>query len=172
MSQLRGFSANRRPRASRRALKKALGDRDEVLQGGWPLPRAKTYFPEKRAAIAVVSLRKSHKVAVSSTNNNNITQVSIGQVIVWILVGGFAGALAGRVVTLKKEGLGRWMNFLVGIVGALLGGELFKLLRIDFGLGDLKVTFEDLIAAFVGSLLVIFVWRIIMKTRAKKVDKD
>ena len=83
--------------------------------------------------------------------------MSIGQIIVWIIVGGFAGTLAGRVVTLKKEGLGRWMNFLVGIVGALLGGALFKLLRIDFGLGDLKVTFEDLIAAFVGSLLVIFV---------------
>jgi uncharacterized membrane protein YeaQ/YmgE (transglycosylase-associated protein family) len=105
-------------------------------------------------------------------NNNNITQVSIGQVIVWIIVGGFAGTLAGRVVTLKKEGLGRWTNFLVGIAGALLGGELFKLLRIDFGLGDLKVTFEDLIAAFVGSLVVILVWRIIMKMRAKKVEKD
>ena len=105
-------------------------------------------------------------------NNNNITQVSIGQVIVWIIVGGFAGTLAGRAVTLKKEGLGRWTNFLVGIAGALLGGELFKLLRIDFGLGDLKVTFEDLIAAFVGSLLVILVWRIIMKMRAKKVEKD
>lgn len=68
-------------------------------------------------------------------------------------------------------GLGRWTKLLVGIVGALLGGELFKLLRIDFGLGDLKVTFEDLIAAFVGSLLVIFVWRIIVKMRAKKVKK-
>jgi len=98
--------------------------------------------------------------------------VSIGQIIVWIIVGGFAGTLAGRVVTLKKEGLGRWINFLVGIIGALLGGALFKLLRIDFGLGDLKVTFDDLIAAFVGSLLVIFVWRIIAKIRANKGRKD
>jgi uncharacterized membrane protein YeaQ/YmgE (transglycosylase-associated protein family) len=97
--------------------------------------------------------------------------MSIGQVIVWIIVGGFAGTLAGRVVTLKKEGLGRWMNFLVGIVGALLGGGLFKLFRIDFGLGDLKVTFEDLIAAFVGSLLVIFLLRIIAKIRANKGPK-
>ncbi|PWT85402.1 MAG: GlsB/YeaQ/YmgE family stress response membrane protein [Acidobacteria bacterium] len=101
-----------------------------------------------------------------------MTEMSIGQVIVWIIVGGFAGTLAGRVVTLKKEGLGRWINFLVGIIGALLGGALFKLLRIDFGLGDLKVTFDDLIAAFVGSLLVIFVWRIIAKIRANKGRKD
>ena len=98
--------------------------------------------------------------------------MSIGQVIVWIIVGGFAGTLAGRVVTWKKEGLGRWMNFLVGIVGAFLGGELFKLFRIDLGLGDLKVTFEDLIAAFLGSLAVIFAWRIMMKIRAKTAKKD
>jgi uncharacterized membrane protein YeaQ/YmgE (transglycosylase-associated protein family) len=94
--------------------------------------------------------------------------MSIGQIVVWIIVGGFAGTLAGRVVTLKKEGLGRWLNFLVGVIGAFIGGEVFRLLRIDFGLGDLKVTFEDLIAAFLGSLLVIFVWRIIGKIRSKK----
>ena len=97
--------------------------------------------------------------------------MSIGQIIVWIIVGGFAGTIAGRIVTWKKEGFGHWTNFLVGIVGALLGGELFKLFRIDFGLGDLKITFEDLIAAFVGSVLVIFVWRIIAKIKARKVEK-
>jgi uncharacterized membrane protein YeaQ/YmgE (transglycosylase-associated protein family) len=93
--------------------------------------------------------------------------MNIGQIIVWIIVGGFAGTLAGRAVTLKKEGLGRWMNLLIGMAGAVIGGELFRLFRIDFGLGELKVSFEDLIAAFLGSLLVIFAWRIIVKTKAK-----
>ena len=93
--------------------------------------------------------------------------MNIGQVIVWIIVGGFAGTLAGRAVTLKKEGLGRWANFLVGMIGAVIGGELFKLFRIDLGLGELKVTFEDLIAAFAGSLLVIFLWRVFARSRAK-----
>ena len=94
--------------------------------------------------------------------------MNIGQIIVWIIVGGFAGTLAGRVVTWKKEGLGRWANLLVGMIGAVIGGELFKLFRIDFGLGELKVTFEDLIAAFLGSLLVIFAWRIIARLKAKR----
>jgi uncharacterized membrane protein YeaQ/YmgE (transglycosylase-associated protein family) len=93
--------------------------------------------------------------------------MNIGQIIVWIIVGGFAGTLAGRAVTLKKEGLGRWANLLVGMAGAVIGGELFRLFRIDLGLGELKVTFEDLIAAFLGSLLVIFAWRIIARTKAK-----
>jgi uncharacterized membrane protein YeaQ/YmgE (transglycosylase-associated protein family) len=97
--------------------------------------------------------------------------MNIGQIILWIIVGGFAGTLAGRLVTMKKEGLGRWMNLLVGMAGAVIGGELFKLFRIDFGLGELKVTFEDLIAAFLGSLLVVFAWRIILWTKAKDAKK-
>jgi uncharacterized membrane protein YeaQ/YmgE (transglycosylase-associated protein family) len=97
--------------------------------------------------------------------------MNLGQIIVWIVVGGFAGTLAGRAVTLKKEGLGRWTNLLIGMAGAVIGGELFRLFRIDFGLGELKVTFEDLIAAFLGSLLVIFAWRIIAKSKAKGLRK-
>jgi uncharacterized membrane protein YeaQ/YmgE (transglycosylase-associated protein family) len=98
--------------------------------------------------------------------------VNIGQIIVWIIVGGFAGTLAGRAVTLKRQGLGRWTNLVVGMAGAVIGGELFRLFRIDFGLGELKVTFEDLIAAFLGSLLVIFAWRIIARTKVKGAAKN
>jgi uncharacterized membrane protein YeaQ/YmgE (transglycosylase-associated protein family) len=98
--------------------------------------------------------------------------MNIGQFIIWIIVGGFAGTLAGRVVTFKKEGLGRWVNLLVGMVGAAVGGTLVKLLKIDFGLGELKVTFEDLIAAFLGSLLVIFLWRIIVMLKARQATRD
>jgi uncharacterized membrane protein YeaQ/YmgE (transglycosylase-associated protein family) len=98
--------------------------------------------------------------------------MNIGQIIVWIIVGGFAGTLAGRAVTFKKQGLGRWVNLLVGMIGAAIGGELFKLFRIDFGLGELKVTFEDLIAAFLGSLLVIFLWRIIARFKPKNAESQ
>jgi uncharacterized membrane protein YeaQ/YmgE (transglycosylase-associated protein family) len=93
--------------------------------------------------------------------------MNFGQIIVWIVVGGFVGTLAGRAVTLRKEGLGRWMNLLVGIAGAIIGGEFVKLFKVDFGLGELKVSFEELIAAFLGSLLIIFGWRIITKAKTK-----
>lgn len=93
--------------------------------------------------------------------------MNIGQIIVWIIVGGLAGTVAGRAVTFKRAGLGRWTNLLVGMAGAVIGGELFSLFRINFGLGDLKVSFEDLIAAFLGSLLVIFMWRFIARTKTK-----
>ena len=94
--------------------------------------------------------------------------MNLGHIIVWIIVGGLAGTLAGRAVTFKRQGLGRLANLLVGMIGAAIGSELFKLFRINFGLGELKVSFEDLIAAFLGSLLVIFLWRIIAGFKAKK----
>jgi uncharacterized membrane protein YeaQ/YmgE (transglycosylase-associated protein family) len=47
--------------------------------------------------------------------------MNIGQIIVWIIVGGFAGTLAGRAVTLKKEGLGHWANLLIGIGRRIAG---------------------------------------------------
>jgi uncharacterized membrane protein YeaQ/YmgE (transglycosylase-associated protein family) len=82
----------------------------------------------------------------------------LGPIIVWLIVGALAGAVTGRLVTFKKEGLGRWSNIGVGLVGALIGGGLFKVFHIDLGLGEIKITFEDLIAAFVGSLLFVVVW--------------
>jgi uncharacterized membrane protein YeaQ/YmgE (transglycosylase-associated protein family) len=79
----------------------------------------------------------------------------IGKIIVWLVIGALAGTLAGRLVTFSKQGLGKWTNVGLGMVGALVGGFLFWLLNIDLGLGELKITFEDLIAAFVGSLLCV-----------------
>lgn len=89
--------------------------------------------------------------------------LTLGQFIVWLIVGALAGTLVGRLITFKKEGLGRWTNLGVGMVGALIGGLLFRLFNIDLGLGEIKVTFEDLIAAVIGSLLFAGVWWAIKK---------
>ena len=75
--------------------------------------------------------------------------LTLDQFIVWLIVGALAGNLTGRLVTFKKEGLGRWTNVGVGLVGALIGVGLFKVFHIDLGLGEINITFEDLIAAFV-----------------------
>ncbi len=87
--------------------------------------------------------------------------ISIGEIIVWLIIGALAGTLAGRLVTFTKRGFGPWINMGVGMLGALVGGFLFRLFHIDLGLGEIKITFEDLISAFVGSLLCIFAWRLI-----------
>jgi uncharacterized membrane protein YeaQ/YmgE (transglycosylase-associated protein family) len=94
--------------------------------------------------------------------------ISISKIIVWLIVGALAGTVAGRLMTFSKRGFGLWVNMAVGMLGALVGGLVFRLLHIDLGLGEIKITFEDLISAFVGSVLCIIVWRLIRKNAGRE----
>ena len=87
--------------------------------------------------------------------------MTIGKILVWLII----GALAGRLVTFSKQGLGFWTNLIIGMAGALVGGVLFWMFRIDLGLGEIKITGEDLVSAFVGSLLCVGAWKLIQKRR-------
>jgi len=95
----------------------------------------------------------------------------LGKIIVWLIVGAIAGTLASRIVTFSKEGFGKWMNLAIGMLGAVVGGFLFGLLNINLGLGEIKITFEDLISAFAGSLLCIVAWWLIRKALGKRKSK-
>ena len=98
--------------------------------------------------------------------------ITIGELIIWIIVGGFAGAVVGAAVKGKKEGYGKWKNFGIGLVGAVIGGVIFNLFNIDLGLGDLKITFEDLVSALLGSFLLLAVIWIAGKKKKKKPDSS
>jgi uncharacterized membrane protein YeaQ/YmgE (transglycosylase-associated protein family) len=90
--------------------------------------------------------------------------ISLAQLIVWLIVGGLAGALAEMVVTGKREGLGRWPGLAVGLVGALIGGALFRLFYLWPGLESVSISLRDIVAAFIGSLIfLVILW--IIKTR-------
>ena len=52
-----------------------------------------------------------------------------------------AGSLAGSVVTGKWEGLGRWTSLGIGLVGALIGGAIFRLFGIWPGLEAFRFRF-------------------------------
>ncbi len=80
-------------------------------------------------------------------------QITFVQIIVWVIIGALAGSLVGTVIKRTREGFGRWTNLGVGLIGAAVGGFLFDLFQIDLGLGELAISFEDLLAAFVGSLI-------------------
>ena len=79
--------------------------------------------------------------------------LTLADLLVWVVVGMIAGSLAGVVVKRKKEGFGRYVNLGIGLVGALIGGFLFDLLRIDLGLQNVTISLQDIVSAFVGSLL-------------------
>jgi uncharacterized membrane protein YeaQ/YmgE (transglycosylase-associated protein family) len=93
-------------------------------------------------------------------------QITWSLIVVWLIVGALAGSLAGMVVKRSKEGFGRLANLGIGLVGALVGGLFFKIFNINLGLRNIVVSFEDLVAAFLGSLLFLFVLWVVRKYRA------
>ena len=87
--------------------------------------------------------------------------VTVSQIIVWLVVGALAGSLTGIVVKGTKKGFGPLTNLGIGLVGALIGGFIFRAFNIDLGLGDLSISFQELLAAFLGSLIFLcLVWLI------------
>ncbi len=95
-------------------------------------------------------------------------KITIDQIIVWLIVGALAGSFTGMVVKRSKEGFGRFTNLGIGLVGALIGGSIFKVFNIDLGLGELAITFEDLLSAFIGSLIFLgAVWIIQKRSKAR-----
>ncbi len=86
-------------------------------------------------------------------------------IVVWLIVGALAGSLAGMVVKRSREGFGRLTNLGIGLVGALVGGVFFRIFNINLGLKQIVFSFEDLVAAFLGSLVFLLVLWIVRKYR-------
>lgn len=80
---------------------------------------------------------------------------SFDQFIVWIVVGLIGGSLAGSLVTWEKQGFGRGRNLGLGLAGALIGGFLFRLLGLFPDLDRYSISLRDIVAAVVGSLIVL-----------------
>ena len=92
-------------------------------------------------------------------------QITWSLIVVWLIVGALAGSLAGMVIKRSKEGFGRVANIGIGLVGALVGGFFFKVFNINLGLRNIVVSFEDLVEAFLGSLLFLLVLWLVRKYR-------
>lgn len=76
-------------------------------------------------------------------------------VIAWLIVGFVAGALAQRVTRSPKRGcLG---TIVVGIVGALIGGALWRWASGDEGSAFDEFDLGSLVVAFLGSVLLLLV---------------
>jgi uncharacterized membrane protein YeaQ/YmgE (transglycosylase-associated protein family) len=79
--------------------------------------------------------------------------------IVWIVVGLIGGGLASRLITWDREGFGTFRNLGLGLIGALIGGLLFRWLDLLPGLDKVSVSLRDVVAAVAGSLLVLLaIW--------------
>jgi uncharacterized membrane protein YeaQ/YmgE (transglycosylase-associated protein family) len=80
---------------------------------------------------------------------------SFAQMIVWIVVGLIGGGLASRLITWDREGFGTFRNLGLGLLGALIGGFLFRLFNLFPGLDKISVSLRDVVAAVAGSLIIL-----------------
>ena len=93
---------------------------------------------------------------------------SLAQFITWIVMGLLGGSLAGLIVTRGRKGFGLVRNMGLGLAGAIVGGLLFRLLGLLPGLDQISISLRDVVAAFVGSLIVlaaIGLWQRLLKSQ-------
>jgi len=80
---------------------------------------------------------------------------SLDQFIVWTIIGLIGGSLAGLIIKRDRHGFGVFRNLGLGLAGALVGGLLFRVLGLFPGLDKVAISLRDVVAAIVGSLLVL-----------------
>lgn len=78
--------------------------------------------------------------------------------LAWIVLGLIAGFIAGKIV--NKRGEGVFMDIVLGIVGAVLGGWLFN----RFGMtGVTGFNLYSLFVAVIGAVILLLVWHAISR---------
>jgi uncharacterized membrane protein YeaQ/YmgE (transglycosylase-associated protein family) len=86
--------------------------------------------------------------------------MGIETILLWAVIGLIAGWLASAVV---GGGYGVIGDIVVGVVGAFLGGILFRALDLAVPFGGLPGT---IFVAFIGALVLLLLLRLISRTRA------
>ena len=81
-------------------------------------------------------------------------------IIAWLVLGLIAGFIASRIV--NKTGEGLWLDIVLGVVGAELGGWLFSL----FGMSRVTgLNLYSLLVAVVGAVILLFIYHQLIRRR-------
>jgi uncharacterized membrane protein YeaQ/YmgE (transglycosylase-associated protein family) len=83
--------------------------------------------------------------------------MDLQSIIIWLIVGGVAGWLAGMVV--KGGGFGLIGDIIVGIIGALIAGWLLPQIGIMIGGGLIGA----IINAFIGAVILLIILRLVKR---------
>ena len=81
-------------------------------------------------------------------------------IIGWVFFGAITGWLASLIV--NKRGEGCIVNMALGLVGALVGGFIFRALT---GFDMFKFNLTSMLVAIIGAVVVLFLWNAITGRR-------
>jgi len=82
-------------------------------------------------------------------------------IIAWLILGLIAGFIASKIV--NKQGEGLWLNIVLGVVGAEVGGWLFRLLGMS---GVTGFNVYSLLVAVVGAVILLWAYHQLIRRRA------
>lgn len=77
------------------------------------------------------------------------------EIVAWVIMGILVGGLAGAFSAYGTSGLGRFVNFIFGLVGAFIGGVLASLTQLDLGWGPVLIRYEELLLSFAGAAVIV-----------------
>ena len=87
--------------------------------------------------------------------------MTLEMVLIWIVVGLVAGVLASFVV---GSGYGLIGDIVIGIVGAFIGGWIFRAAEIGVPFGGIAGT---IFVAFIGAVVLLLILRLIHRGRGR-----
>jgi uncharacterized membrane protein YeaQ/YmgE (transglycosylase-associated protein family) len=79
-------------------------------------------------------------------------------IVAWVVLGLIAGFIGSKLV--NKRGDGFFLDIILGIVGAVVGGWVFSLFG---GLGVSGLNLHSLIVAVIGAVLVLVIYHAIRR---------
>ncbi len=81
--------------------------------------------------------------------------------LAWIILGLIAGFIGSKIVNHRGEGI--FLDIILGIIGAIVGGWLFS----AFGGHPVSgVNLYSLFVAVIGAIIVLFLWHGLVRRRA------
>ena len=83
-------------------------------------------------------------------------------IIAWLVLGLIAGFIASRIV--NKQGEGLLLNIVVGVVGAEIGGWLFRLFGMS---GVTGLNLYSLLVATLGAVILLFIYHQLVRMRRR-----
>jgi uncharacterized membrane protein YeaQ/YmgE (transglycosylase-associated protein family) len=78
----------------------------------------------------------------------------------WIIFGLITGFIASKIVNDRGEGC--FLNIALGLVGAMVGGFIFKTLM---GFSDFRFNLTSMFVAIIGAVVVLFLYHAITGQR-------
>jgi uncharacterized membrane protein YeaQ/YmgE (transglycosylase-associated protein family) len=88
-------------------------------------------------------------------------------IIAWLVIGLIAGVLASLVV--HGTGLGFVRDIIVGLIGAVVGGLILH--AVTHGAHTYVSIWKEIVVAFVGAVVLLFIVKIFDRSRSRSMSR-